>query len=94
MSLYPEIWSWNRSNIPNYLEIYLKVPHETLMTRDPKGIYNRVLSGKQNNVVGVDLPFHEPDNSDLTIDNSTNGDSAIQSAIDKILSLLQRKIYS
>ena len=64
VSMYEEIRSWNRENIENYKEIYVRVTRETLLKRNQKGLYT---SGK--NVVGVDLPFEEPNNPDVIIQN-------------------------
>ena len=72
MSLFPEIWAWNRANIPGYFEVYLRVKPETVKTRDPKGIYRRAEQGLESNVVGIDLPLIEPSQPNLVIDNDGN----------------------
>lgn len=64
ISMYSEVRNWNRENIENYKEVYIKVKKETLLKRNQKGLYT---SGK--NVVGVDLPFDEPQCSDIIIEN-------------------------
>ena len=65
ISMYDEIRDWNRANIDNYREIYIKVTPDTLYRRDQKKLYS---SGAKE-VVGVDLPWDEPDSSDLVIEN-------------------------
>ncbi len=65
ISLYSEVRAWNRENIENYREIYIKVSRETLYRRDQKKLYS---SGAKN-VVGVDLPYDEPEHSDIVIQN-------------------------
>ena len=65
IAMYTEVRAWNRENIENYREIYLKVTHETLFRRDQKKLY----STKAKNVVGVDLPWDEPGHSDIVIQN-------------------------
>lgn len=65
ISMYNEIRGWNRANIENYREIYVKVTQETLYKRDQKGLYS---SGAKN-VVGVDLPYDEPERPDVVIQN-------------------------
>ena len=60
---------WNRENIIQYREIYLKVPMEVLRKRDPKKIYSRAEKGELENVVGIDIPFEEPQNPDMIINN-------------------------
>lgn len=65
ISMYTEVRAWNRENIENYREIYLKVTRETLYRRDQKKLYS---SGAKN-VVGVDLPYDEPQHSHIVIQN-------------------------
>ena len=65
IAMYDEVRHWNRLNIKNYKEIYIKVPMELLYQRDQKGLYS---SGAKN-VVGVDLPWDEPKNADIVIEN-------------------------
>ena len=62
--MYSAVRAWTRVNIANYKEIYIKVRRETLLSRNQKGLY----TGGQD-VVGVDLPFDEPKEPDLIIEN-------------------------
>lgn len=64
ISMLESVRKWNRENIDNYIEIYVRVKKETLIKRDQKNLYT---AGK--NVVGIDLPFDEPKFSDIIIDN-------------------------
>lgn len=65
IAMYDEIRNWNRENITNYREIYIRVSRETLFQRDQKGLYT---TGRKE-VVGVDLPFDEPRTADIIIQN-------------------------
>lgn len=69
ISLFREVFSWNRQHIRNYREIYLKVPVDVLSARDPKGIYAGVRQGGQDEVAGVSLITDEPPRPDLIIEN-------------------------
>ena len=80
IAMYDEIRIWNRENIENYKEIYIKVTRETLYTRDQKGLYT---TGRKE-VVGVDLPYDEPKNADVMIENDG------QEKPEEIVSRLQR----
>lgn len=60
ISLFREIHEWNRKNLPNYIEVYLKVPLDELRQRDPKNIYKNFDAGKIENVAGLDLSIDEP----------------------------------
>lgn len=64
-----EYRAWNRANIPNYQEIYLKVSLEELIQRDSKGLYQRALSKKAKDVYGIDLFFEEPEHPDVVVEN-------------------------
>jgi adenylylsulfate kinase len=69
VSMFHKVREWNRANIKNYKEIYIKVPMEILYKRDQKGLYSGAKEGKIKNVIGVDLPFEEPTNPDYIIFN-------------------------
>ncbi len=60
ISLFKEVHEWNRSHLPGYLEVYLKVPMEELSRRDPKKIYERARLGDLKHVAGVDLEVDFP----------------------------------
>ena len=62
--MYSDLRAWNRENIENYREIYIKVDKETLLRRNQKGLYT---AGKD--VVGIDIPFDEPKTPDYIIEN-------------------------
>lgn len=64
IAMYESVRRWNRKNIANYKEIYIKVSKDTLLQRNQKGLYT---AGK--NVVGIDLPFDEPQKPDIVISN-------------------------
>ncbi len=82
IAMYETVRSWNRQNIPNYKEIYVKVTKETLLQRNQKGLYT---GGK--NVVGVDLPFDEPHHPDLVVCN--DGDRQPLAVVEEI----EQKLY-
>ena len=65
ISMYRDCRVWAREHIENYKEIYIKVTRNTLYRRDQKGLYS---SGAKN-VVGVDLPWEEPESPDIVIQN-------------------------
>jgi len=70
MSLYPEIWQFNRNNLEPYLQVYLDVPMNVLTERDQKGLYSGVSLGQASDVGGLDLPVSLPIDSDLVLENS------------------------
>jgi len=70
LSIFPESQDWNRKNIENYFEVYVKVPFEELVRRDSKDLYKNALNGKIKDVVGVDIDFPEPLSPNLVIENN------------------------
>ncbi|CAA7613727.1 Adenylyl-sulfate kinase [Magnetospirillum sp. LM-5] len=81
ISMFHAVRRWNRDHIPGYVEIYLKVPLDELVRRDPKGLY-----AKGVNMQGLDLPFEEPEAPDLVIDNfgATAPDQAVNLILDHL----------
>jgi len=64
ISMFQEVYSWNRENLEDYFQVYLKVPIEYLKRRDHKGLYRRFYSGEEKNVAGLDLQVDEPLDAD------------------------------
>jgi len=69
ISMFKEVYAWNRENLKNYFEVYLKVPQEVVIDRDAKGLYKKYLSGRSTNVAGFDLAVDEPPQPTLVINN-------------------------
>lgn len=84
IAMFSQVRQWNRNNINDYREIYLRVPIEVLAERDPKGLYARARRGEARNVAGVDIPVDEPRTPNVTIDNF--GVCTPRRAVDAILS--------
>lgn len=69
ISMFDNVRKWNRENILNYSEIYIKVPIEVLENRNQKNLYHDVKKGTAENVVGMDLELELPQNSDIVLVN-------------------------
>ena len=90
ISMFNEIYDWNRTNLPNYFEVYLKIPLDELRRRDPKNIYNQYDEGIIKNVAGLDLLVDEP----LTADwqPEFQRDRTVSSLACELNSILEEKI--
>tara|TARA_Y100001970_G_scaffold283023_1_gene397217 strand:+ start:719 stop:1228 length:510 start_codon:yes stop_codon:yes gene_type:complete len=66
LSNYPKWLRWNKKNIKNYFQVYLKVDKKKLFIKNKKNLY----LGKKKNVVGKDIKFNEPKFNDLILNNS------------------------
>ena len=67
ISMFKELYKWNRENLKNYKLIYLKVDINTLKRRDQKKIYEGYFKGKIKNVSGLDIKVDEPEDADLIL---------------------------
>jgi adenylylsulfate kinase len=70
ISPYREAREWARSEIGNFVEVYLKCPLEVCRARDVKGLYKLVDEGKIKGFTGVDDPYEEPEHPELVIDTA------------------------
>ena len=64
----PDLLRWNRRKLSPYFEVYLKASIEFARGRDSKGLYAKATAGEISNVVGIDIPWHAPEQPDLIID--------------------------
>jgi bifunctional enzyme CysN/CysC len=48
-----------------FIEIFIDAPLDVCITRDPKGLYKRALSGAIKNFTGLDQPYEPPENPEL-----------------------------
>lgn len=63
-------------------EVWLRCPLEVCRQRDPKGIYRRSTEGSVTKMTGVDDPFEEPLNPDITVDTATQ---SVEQSVERIL---------
>lgn len=91
ISMFCEVHEWNRANLANYYEVYLKVPLEELRRRDPKGIYRRFDAGLLTDVAGLDLPVDEPLAPDWMIEFSP--EQHIENLASALVGVLNERRY-
>ena len=63
-----EISNWNKKNFSSYYEIYIKASLALVSNKDVKGIYNKGKIGEEENIVGMDIKWIEPESPFLIID--------------------------
>lgn len=73
-----------RGEISRLIEVYLDVPLEVCMARDPKGIYRSGASGTATNVPGLQDPYEPPEAPDVVL-NGENPDSDARQIIEKLV---------
>lgn len=81
--MFDAVREWNRVNIDNYREIYIKVSMETLRQRDQKGLYSGTTKEKEKDVAGIHIAFEEPKSPDLVLEN--DGEKTPEEQADQII---------
>lgn len=92
ISMFDCVREWNRKNIRNYREIYVKVSMETLIKRDQKGLYSGTTKEKEKDVAGVHVDVEEPKNPDLILLN--DGDKEPEEQVEKMVLYWEKSDHS
>lgn len=83
ISMFDSIREWNRENIENYFEIYIKASVQTLQQRDQKGLYSSYLAGENKELAGFQVGIEEPKHPDLILEN--DGKDTPENQAEKIM---------
>lgn len=73
-----------------FIEIYMKASVETCEERDPKGLYKKARAGEIKGFTGIDAPYEEPENAEVTIETDKQ---TVEEAVDRIINYLKEKGY-
>tara|TARA_B100001057_G_scaffold349226_1_gene350643 strand:- start:1055 stop:1582 length:528 start_codon:yes stop_codon:yes gene_type:complete len=79
---------WNRKNIDNYLEIYIKSNIKKIISQKKKKIY--FISKTKKNIVGINIKPELPKNYDILIQN--NFDKSSSELANELISKIKKKI--
>ena len=88
LSIFPEHRKRNKEVFSNYKEVYLNASFDTLRARRP--LYDEATSGKIKNVVGIDIDFPPPLESDLSFETDNKKITA-QMIAERIVLEINRK---
>ena len=79
-----------RDSTKNFVEVYVSAPLEICEKRDPKGLYKKVRNGEIKQFTGINDPYEEPENPELSINTA---EKSIEGCIWQIFGYLQKKGY-
>ena len=79
-----------RKEIEGYYEVYLKCDLSECIRRDDKNLYAPALEGKTKFIVGLDIPYDEPIDVDLTLESDKNSP---QMLLDSLWASLQDRLF-
>ncbi len=85
ISMFDSVREWNRANISNYKEIYVKVSMDTLRERNQKGLYSGMAKEDQKEIVGIHMEMEEPKHPNLILEN--DGERTLQEQMEMILQI-------
>jgi adenylylsulfate kinase len=71
-----------------FSEVYVKCSLEKCEDRDVKGMYKKARAGEIKNFTGLDDPYEEPPNPDLTVDTDTQ---TLEESVESIKKYLKGK---
>ena len=84
VSMFNKVRSWNRKNIKNYIEVYIKSDVKKINQQRRKKIYFK----NKKNIVGLDIKPQIPKNPDIIINND------FKKNIRKISKILSKEIIN
>jgi sulfate adenylyltransferase/3'-phosphoadenosine 5'-phosphosulfate synthase len=79
-----------RTDIGDFLEIFVRTPMEVLLERDVKGMYKKAMAGEIQNFTGVNDPYEEPENPELILDTASE---TIEESALRVVQLLEERGY-
>jgi adenylylsulfate kinase len=71
-----------------FVEVYVDCSLKECENRDPKGLYKKARSGEIKEFTGIDSPYEQPVNPEITINTET---SNLQECVTSILKHLEKK---
>jgi bifunctional enzyme CysN/CysC len=71
-----------------FLEIYVEAPLDTVIARDPKGLYQKALAGQIKNFTGISQPYEAPEAPELTLNSAEDTAEALA---DLVIAELERR---
>lgn len=72
----------------DFIEIFIDCPLEVCESRDPKGIYKKARAGEIKHFTGIDSPYEEPINPEITVSTHLN---TLEECVDKLMSYLEEE---
>ncbi|MCE4599793.1 MAG: adenylyl-sulfate kinase [Desulfurococcales archaeon] len=73
-----------------FIEVYVKASLDTVIKRDPKGLYVKAMRGEIKHMTGISDPYEAPENPDLVIDTeSTSPEEASKMLLEAILKAIK-----
>lgn len=92
ISMFKEIYEWNRDNQHKYFEVFIETSYAERRKRDSKNIYTRFENGELVNVAGLDFEVDTPIEPDFLVGETYSGEP-IEKTVDELLKRISLKDY-
>ncbi|WP_077328358.1 adenylyl-sulfate kinase [Virgibacillus siamensis] len=73
-----------------FIEVFVNASVETCESRDPKGLYKKARAGEIKGFTGIDAPYEEPKNPEVTVDTDKQ---SLEESVQQIVAYLKEKGY-
>lgn len=90
ISPYRATRDWVRSEVTNFIEVFVDCSLEECIHRDVKGLYAKALAGEIPEFTGVSDPYEAPLNAEITVKTD---EESIEESSAKIIRYLEEKGY-
>jgi adenylyl-sulfate kinase len=90
ISPYRATRDWVRSEVTNFVEVFLDCSLEECIRRDVKGLYAKALAGEIPEFTGVSDPYESPLDAEITINTA---EESIEESFARIIGYLEEKGY-
>jgi len=90
ISPYRATRDWVRSEVTNFIEVFVNCSLEECIRRDVKGLYVKALAGEIPEFTGVSDPYEAPLDAEITVNTDKE---SIEESFAKIIGYLEEKGY-
>lgn len=80
-----------RKRFRRYLEVHVKCPLEMCRSRDRKGLYKMAEEGKISALPGLQVPYEEPLNPEVTVNTEIQ---SVRECVDKIMEKIGKELVA
>jgi adenylylsulfate kinase len=90
ISPYREARNKVRSETTNFIEVYVAAPLDVCESRDVKGLYAKARAGVLKAFTGIDDPYEEPENPEITLHTDQE---TVDQSVARLLGYLEQHNY-
>ena len=90
ISPYRATRDWVRSEVTNFIEVFVDCSLEECIRRDVKGLYAKAMAGEIPEFTGVSDPYEPPTDAEITVNTD---EESIEASFAKIMNYLEERGY-